>query len=94
MVIKIMAEIKLNNIPYRNLACWTFWKENDYEFIVIFSTYGTVKLNKMGSKIWKNIDGYNSIKVIINNIYKDFPNIDKKKIKKDIIEFMSPLQKG
>ncbi|MFA6981052.1 MAG: PqqD family protein [Ignavibacteriaceae bacterium] len=79
--------------PYRNLTCWTFYQEDDYEYVKLFSMHGVIKLNKIGSIIWKLIDDYTSVEDIIQKLDCIFPEIDLVTISNDVIKFLLQLEK-
>lgn len=79
--------------PYRNLTCWTFYQEEDYEYVKLFSVRGIIKLNKIGSIIWKLIDDYTAIEDIINKIDFVFPEIHINTITNDVKNFLLQLEK-
>jgi len=65
---------------------------DDETLIFNLSTNSFYKLNKLGTFIWKNLDGTKNIEKIIELVYLEFDE-SKEKIKLDVITFITELNK-
>jgi hypothetical protein len=59
----------------------------------MFTPRGIIKLNKIGSLIWKLLDEVANVYELIQKFSSLFPDIDPLILKKDIIDFLINLEK-
>jgi hypothetical protein len=86
-------EVILKFKPYRNLTCWTFLQENDFEYVKMFTPRGIINLNKIGSLVWKLLDEVANVNELIQKFSTLFPNINPSVLKNDIVNFLMQLEK-
>lgn len=82
----------LNFKPYRNLTCWTFFQDENFEYVKMFTPRGVINLNRIASLIWKFLDTDATINEIIQKIILLFPDTEQSLIKNDIIKFLNQFE--
>ena len=67
------------------------WRMIEDEAVLVDREEGEVlRLNPIGTEIWKTIDGKRTLTEIIDHVYQTF-EVDRKRAQKDVIRFVKKL---
>lgn len=74
--------------PKRKIDLWKK-DESNKEYPIIVMGYGTwIKLNTVAAKIWERCIGEGTVAEMIEQLSKEYPNVEKDKIRNDVISFL------
>ena len=68
------------------------WREVDEEVVIVSPDSGDVRaLNLIGSRIWVNLDGKQSLELILKQLVNDFPSVSTDRLQQDLLQFIASL---
>lgn len=83
-MISLQKQVKKKDVP---------WRIIDGEAIIVqVDNAEVIHLNKVGTFIWKNIEGKKKISDLIEDVCQNF-DVDKDSAKKDVLEFIDEMVK-
>ncbi len=81
-----------NGLASRPRRVSEIWKlDRATKNVVSLGITGIIQLNSLGSAIWIQLDGQNSIDSIVNRLTDSYPDRDPGEITRDVTEFIQYL---